>query len=115
MFFYFWTCIHLFRPIFLFLGLNLSRASNCQDLENQGLGNITVMLSGASDPTLCPPPGKTKITLIEWLCYMMASNSKQEIFMPLFNKGGILFGICRLVCRSVDQTMSAQYLLTPLL
>lgn len=39
-------------------GVNLTRASSCKDLENQGLGDITVMLSGTSQPTYCPQTGK---------------------------------------------------------
>lgn len=34
--------------------VSLTRASSCKDLENQGLGAITVMLSSSSQPTYCP-------------------------------------------------------------
>nr|XP_034319433.1 uncharacterized protein LOC105329900 [Crassostrea gigas] len=46
--------------------VSLTRASSCKDLENQGLGGITVMLSGSSTPTYCPPTGKIYFKETRW-------------------------------------------------
>lgn len=61
------TLLYIWANIkFLSSDVSLTRASSCKDLENQGLGGITVMLSGSSTPTYCPPTGKIYFKETRW-------------------------------------------------